>query len=282
MTAYGRAVKRSPTGTLICEITSVNRKHFDLKALIPRELTGFEPKIRSWLAPQILRGHVVLRLSIQVDPAQRVLWPEVNEAKTYLEKRRRFEEELGLKTSDDAIASWLLSLEPESKEEEVKDGEVKELIEAAFAPFDAMRKSEGEALRADLLNLIDRVDHHMNQIQGQSKGLKKKIYERLTGLAEEFKLSSSDGVFEREAALLADKGDINEEVVRFKSHLDQLKTMINGDERGIGKSLDFILQECFREVNTIASKAADLEIARDVIQIKSELERMKEQVQNVE
>lgn len=290
MTAYGRSIRTSSMGTITCEIGSVNRKHLDIKCILPKEMAPFEHDIRQWLSAHISRGYVTLRVVFQPgEQATSSLRCNLPRAKGLLDLRNELSTAFALTDENRAALDWVLGQDGVivnddsfSNEEEIRRF-LEEAILEALAPFMAMKEKEGGALYDDLISRLGGIAERVEKIDALADTLAPRMRERLLKLIEglNIELESNEEVVLREVALLADRADIKEEITRFRSHISQLQGVLKKEDK-CGKTAEFLIQEMFREINTVGSKASDLQITQDVIFVKSELERMREQIQNVE
>lgn len=282
MTGYGRCVKNFPLGQMSIELQSVNRRHFEISCYLPKVLQPFEIEIRQFLQERIHRGHVSLKTLIlfnEVSPID--VKPNLAIASQIKEAWDAIAEHLGTKDR------FTLSMLANSSEifthdvnpdlgHQIKDDFLKGL-EEAFTIFDKMRKAEGKALEKDkherILILKKAVDEIEEKAPHAVEKMRTKLFERIN---EVVKSDVTDERILKEIAIFAEKVDITEELVRFRLHLKEL------ERANQGKNIEFLLQELGREINTMGSKSQDYDIASRVILIKSELDRLKEQAQNVE
>lgn len=289
MTGYGKAVVETQQGRTTVEIRSVNHRYGEISVKVPRTLLAFENEVRRAVGDRLKRGKIDVFVQREESAAGESL-PRVNVplAKAYRDAFEHLREELGL-FSEQVTLSLLLAQrdvlaarEEEGNEEALRDELVK-AVRGAVDAMEQMRKREGEALLADLQSrrqnlsaLIERVAARAPAVVTEYAG---RLRDRLTQLLAGSTLDEAR--FAQEVALLADRGDITEELVRFRSHLEQFDETLKLAEP-VGRKLDFLMQELNREVNTIGSKANDAEIAASVVELKAELEKIREQVQNIE
>lgn len=289
MTGFGRGTCTDSTRTFIIEMKSVNHRFQETSIRLPRTLISFEDKIRSIIAEHIKRGKVDVYISqkdYNKESTEAVL--NINLAKSYLNCLKTINEEFGLR--GDITVSTLSKL-PEVITLEQKEENLDEIwivIESALR--DAldklliMRYSEGEKLKKDLILKLDNIKNLVNNINERAPFVVKEYKERLSSRLEELlddKQKYDEGRVAMEIAIFADKASIDEEITRLNSHIEQIKSTLNLEE-SIGRKLDFIIQEMNREANTIASKANDLKILNYTLEVKSEIEKIREQVQNIE
>ena len=288
MTGYGRAQGTFSGGDITVEIKSVNNRYLDCGGKLPRGSAYLEEGVQSLVQKSISRGKVDVFITINAAGADNVTI-SVNEpvAKGYIDAMRQLVEQYGIQ--DDISASAISRFsdvfiveKQEQDENEVKTA-ISGVVQEALTAFDSMRTREGEALKADLLGKAEGILDLVSKVEARSPITVKAYRDRLTAKMQEVleDRQIDEARIIQEAAIYADKVAVDEETVRLRSHVDQLKTMLS--EGGvIGRKLDFLMQEMNREANTIGSKGNDVEQARNVVNIKSELEKIREQIQNIE
>ena len=288
MTGYGRAQGSFSGGDITVEVKSVNNRYLDCGVKLPRGYAYLEEGVKSQVQKTISRGKVDVFITINAAGADNVKI-SVNEpvAKGYIDAMHRLVQEYGIQ--DDISASAIsrfsdvfLVEKQEQDENEVKSA-ISGVVAEALDAFDAMRTREGEALKTDLLQKAEGILTLVSKVEERSPITVKAYRERLTAKMQEVleDRQIDEARIIQEAAIYADKVAVDEETVRLRSHVDQLQTMLR--EGGvIGRKLDFLMQEMNREANTIGSKGNDVEQARNVVNIKSELEKIREQIQNIE
>jgi uncharacterized protein (TIGR00255 family) len=287
MTGFGQGRAVAGGLAVTVEVSSVNRKQFDARLDVPRALAGLEPRLAELIRARLSRGSVTC--SVRLDDAAGGRGPrrvDVALAAACLRDLRQAARALGLK--DDLTATALLSLPGVVRTESAWSPEaarplVERALERALARHAAMRAREGRALAADLRGRLRAVERRLGRIERLAPEVALRYRENLLRRVGEagVTLQGADDKLLREVAVYADRCDISEETVRLRSHLAQGRAALDSDEP-VGRSLDFLIQEMFREINTIGSKANDAAIAREVVAIKAELERVREQVQNLE
>jgi len=291
MTAYGRGVLASSIGRFVIEIQSVNRKFLEINASLPKELLRYEIDIKKWAGERITRGQVNIKLSVDYAASSPlVVKPNLPLARQLKAAWDKIAEELGY----DPILSVDLSLLKDVKEllaveEEIEDESsyrtaILEALNRALGPFVKMKETEGSALQNDILNRLATLREGIDKIAEFGSGATMKYREKLKARLEEVLAGcvENEERLLREVAVYADKVDIAEEITRFLCHLKHFDEVIHSTAEGVGKTLEFILQELGREINTIGNKSADIEIGRRVVEIKAVIEQIKEQIQNVE
>ena len=288
MTGYGRAQGSFSGGDITVELKSVNNRYLDCGVKLPRVYAFLEDSVKAAVQKTISRGKVDVFITINSAGAENIcisLNRPVLEG--YLAAMRQIVEDYGVR--DDISANSLARLsdvflveKQEQDEDEVKRA-ILGVVNEALASFDAMRTREGEALKQDLLSKADGILNLVAQVEERSPATVAAYRERLTAKMEEVLANTQidEARIVQEAAIYADKVAVDEETVRLRSHVDQLKGMLN-DGGVIGRKLDFLMQEMNREANTIGSKGNDVQQAKNVVNIKSELEKIREQIQNIE
>ena len=288
MTGFGRAQETVDGMTVTVELKSVNHRYFEFTAKVPRTYGFLEEKLKSFLNARVSRGKMECYVSIEnLEESDMEVVVNPSLAKGYVDALRTLSETFGLKEDYSAISIAkfpdVLTLRKAPADEEKILNAVQKVTELAVERFVTMRETEGEKLRADILSKADTILEHVAFVESRSPQTVREYHEKLRQRMEE--LLENTQVDEQrlltEAAIFADKVAVDEETVRQRSHISQLREFLNADEP-IGRKLDFLVQEMNRESNTIGSKAQDVEIAKRVIAIKAEVEKIREQVQNIE
>lgn len=287
MTGFGRASLESNGKNYIIEIKTVNNKYSDITVKSPKRLSFMEDKIRKQIANRITRGKVEVSVSF-FDFSNKsknvVLNKEI--AKEYIKQLREIADENNLSENISVVEiaklpDILNSIDSDNDEEIAS--EALQCLNMALDSLIEMRKTEGENIKQDLLVRIERVQNLVDKIAENSKGIVEEYVSKLEKRVKE--ILKTDVVDEnriaQEAVIYADKTSIEEELTRLNSHIVQFKELVNNDGP-VGKKLDFMIQEMNRETNTIGSKAGSGEITKAVIDLKVELEDIREQIQNIE
>lgn len=287
MTGFGRASLESNGKNYIIEIKTVNNKYSDITVKTPKRLSFMEDKIRKQIANRITRGKVEVSVSF-FDFSNKsknvVLNKEI--AKEYIKQLREIADENNLSENISVVEIAklpdILNSMDSDNDEEITN-ETLQCLNMALDSLIDMRKAEGENIKQDLLIRIERVKNLVDKIAENSKGIVEEYVSKLEKRVKE--ILKNDVVDEnriaQEAVIYADKTSIEEELTRLNSHIVQFKELVNSDGP-VGKKLDFMIQEMNRETNTIGSKAGSGEITKAVIDLKVELEDIREQVQNIE
>ena len=288
MTGYGSA-KGTVEGFEICvELKSVNNKFLDTSVRLPRSFLFAEETVKQAVQSHISRGKVDVFVTVDSSGTDDVV-VKVNEPllKGYIDAMRHISEEYGLTFDLSALSAGKLPdvLCVEKKElcaEAVAEG-IREITENALNDFDMMREKEGTKLHEDVLCKLETINELVGIIERNSPKTVAEYRERLTQKLNE--VLDSSGIDESriitEAAIFADKIAVDEETVRLRSHMEQLKSMLSAGSP-IGRKIDFLMQEFNREANTTGSKCQNAEIAHVVVDLKSEIEKIREQIQNIE
>jgi uncharacterized protein (TIGR00255 family) len=287
MTGYGRASSALEEFSLTVQVSSVNRKTLDLTIAMPEEWESLEPMVSELARKFASRGkvHVEIEITGERDTTE-ASWDE-EAATAALERLQAFATRKGLKFEPTAELLWQVANSQRRGDEFPGADVAVKLLTAtltdALRSFAAMRAKEGEALLVDFIKRGEILHRHVEAIAGRAPHVPANYREQLMKRLREagLQLDVSDERVLREIALFADRCDVSEEITRLRSHLDQFTTLLKSNGE-IGRKAEFILQEVGREVNTIGSKANDVTIARAVIELKNELERIREQMANVE
>lgn len=289
MTAFSRAERMKDGLTAIIEIRSYNSRNLDLSLHVPHAYSFMEDKIRSYISSCAARGRIGIHVEIKNETDLALEYQiDGDRALAYYDALSRLKETLHIdeEISLDLVLGNQDIIKPLDAE---MDTDVYwKLVEAclhdAMDKLDAMRKREGDFLAEDLMDRLDFLDRCIDQIEGASENLthhyQERLKERIARLTRDTIEIDPDRIAQ-EAAFLADKSDISEEIVRVKSHIQQFREIVDAEEPA-GRKLNFLLQEFNREFNTIGSKTGDAGVPYRVVDAKAEIEKMREQVQNVE
>lgn len=288
MTGFGRAVEQIDGLDITVEIKSVNHRYFEFSSRIPRVYQFLEEKLKSFCQQSISRGKVEVSVIIE-DNNDSSAVVEINHsfAQAYISALKNLAKDFkiknDIKVSTVSSHPDIFKVKRQILDDETVTNAVMTVAAKAIDNFVAMREVEGKKLSEDILNRTNFILEKVSFIEKESPETVKAYRERLENKVKE--LLADAKVDEQrlitETAIFADKVAVDEETVRLRSHIEQLHTYLNGDG-SIGKKLDFIVQEMNRETNTIGSKCQNVEIAHTVVDIKSEIEKIREQVQNIE
>lgn len=287
MTGYGRATAAIEHFSLTVVVSSVNRKTLDLTIGLPEEWESLEPAIGERVRRHAARGKVHVDIEVTGDKSgQTVTWDEVAATEAFV-RLKDLATRQGIEWKPTAELLWqVASAQKRSSafpSAEAVETVVLTTLEAALRAFAAMRAKEGETLLVDFTTRAETLARHVEAVAARAPEVPRNYREMLTKRLREagLELNLDDERVLREIALFADRCDVTEELTRLRSHLGQFGALLKSDGE-IGRKAEFILQEIGREVNTIGSKANDVIIARAVIELKNELERVREQIANVE
>lgn len=288
MTGFGRSVKEIDGYVITVEIKSVNHKYFEFNSRIPRQYGFLDDKLKSYINSRVSRGKVECFVTIEAletDSAQVVVNKTLAGAYVKALKQLACDYELKEDFGVSAISRFpdVLVVKKEEEDEEKIWNYVRTVTSEAVDKFIQMRTVEGANMKADIASRSNYILECVSFIEERSpqtvKEYNDKLIERVHDLIGDVTLDESRII--QEVAVFADKVAVAEETVRLRSHIAQLNDFINSDEP-VGRKMDFLVQEINRETNTIGSKANDVEIARKVVDIKAEVEKIREQIQNIE
>ena len=288
MTGYGRVKVENDLREITVELRSVNHRYLDLNIKVPRIYGYLEEMVSKQAQATIARGKVDIFVSVRAKEGADIrVSPNMAVIQGYVDAIRKVSETYGL--SDEATALSLLRLPDameQSKEEADADqlkAEVSAVLDQALTEYNAMREKEGARLVEDVTYRAGLIAQSVDFVEQRSpdcvEEYRQRIAARMTEILDGTELAQQRIL--QEAALYADKVNVTEEIVRLRSHLAQLESMLKSPV-AIGRKLDFLVQEMNRETNTIGSKANDFQIAKTVVDIKAEIEKIREQIQNLE
>ena len=288
MTGFGRAQAEADGYFISVEIKSVNHRYFEFSSRIPRQYAFLDEKLKSYINSRVSRGKVECYVTIEaLDTDTSEVAVNHTLARAYVKALRELSEEYSLKEDFGAgtisRCPEVLVVQKGEEDEEKLWESVKSVCSQALDKFIAMRETEGEKMYNDIYSRGQYILEQVSYIEQRSpqtvKEYNEKLVERVHELIGDASLDEARII--QEVAIYADKVAVAEETVRLRSHIDQLNDFIKSDEP-IGRKIDFLVQEINRETNTIGSKANDVDIARRVVDIKSEVEKIREQIQNIE
>lgn len=288
MTGFGRERQIIGGKEYLVEIKSVNSRYCELTVKVPRNYTYLEEKLKSLVKSRLSRGKAEVWLSVtEIEGRETSVTVNLPVVKNYLEEMRSCGAELNLmddlKLSDIFRMTDAFTVVRTEADEETIWNNVQSVANKALDNFTAMREKEGEKLKNDLLSKIDNIEEMINKVEELSPetvaAYRERLYTKLKEILEDKQIEEQRIL--TEAAIFADKVAVDEETVRLHSHFKQFREMTSATEP-IGRKLDFLVQELNRETNTIGSKAQDLQITKIVIEVKSEIEKIREQIQNIE
>jgi len=288
MTGFGKAEFTTKSVRCTAEVTSFNNRFLELSVKLPRQLSSLEGQLRELVAEYVSRGKVSLYIGFEEIGADAAKYHINIEAfRAYYDQLTKIQKKLkipGQVQINDLVALPEIS---SSLAEFIDDKKIWPIVEKAavkaLTQMSTMRSKEGSALSSDMNKRLVIIKQHLNEVETESNTVVEKMREKLkTRIAEILESTAIDQTrLEQEVVFYSDKSDITEECIRFDSHIDQFDDALKLKEP-IGKKLNFLLQEMNREVNTIAAKSSELAISKSTLVIKEEIEKLREQVQNVE
>lgn len=292
MTGYGRDIYSDEQRSITVEIKAVNHRYCDISVKMPRRYSFAEEKIKAAAKEVLMRGKIEIGVSIDnFGKSETDVNLNLDAAKRYYDALTELGQNFDLSGDGQISLSLLagmtdvLTTVPAAEDEEEFVRELMTALDEALAGISEMRAVEGEKLAADILKRAAIMENTKNAIAERAPKIEVEYKERLHTRINELLDGSVEISEERlalEAAVFADKSNITEELVRLGSHIDQLRSFINSEEEAVGKKIDFLVQEMNREANTIGSKANDMEITSRMLELKAEIEKIREQVQNIE
>lgn len=292
MTAYGRAKSSSREARWVVELHSVNRKMLDINVNLPREFLRFDLEVRKWLSEKIQRGQITVRISLeQEDLIEESLRGSLETLKPLKSAWEKIAKGLGYDPKKEIDLQFLCSRMPSAssvnlgKNEEAVKKALQATINKALKELLEMKEREGQNLAKDVKMRISLIETAAQKIAKfapkATENFRKKLFERIQEVAKKLDKETEDRIL-KEVALFAERCDITEELTRLASHIEQFRHYLATDDKTVGRTLDFLTQELNREINTIASKSQEGEIAHLTVTMKSELEKIREQLQNIE
>lgn len=289
MTAYGRGEYESGDTLFTAEIKSLNNRYRDIILRIPKNLQPLEKELKAIVGSRIKRGRVEVSIQTQNTGEETPYALELNVplVNAYFKIFNQLGEQFGLdkKIQIESLCqmSDVILFRPQEADMEKVEPGFHEVLSQALDSLDTMRIKEGEAIEADFLKRLELLDRYVSEVEKRAPDLveqyRSRLKDKICRMLEDVAIDESR--LAQEAAFLAERSDITEEIVRIRSHLKQFHGYLSMDE-ALGRRLDFLIQEINREVNTLGTKASDPSISRVVVEMKAELEKLREQVQNVE
>lgn len=286
MTGFGKGSATGADGTsFVVELSAVNRKQLEMRFSMPQEFSQWEAEARKAISSQVSRGSLWIRVNVSQTAGGLA---DLNRER--LESLIRLCDEYAPADRKGMVdVASLLSLPGVFSGADNRDAEadfpvLTDALQQALAGFNAMRECEGEALQRELSGRLVQLRTRLAEIEPQTAGLadaaKAKILTRLAD--EKLPVDLNDERFLREVLYYADRSDVTEEITRLKSHFDQFDRFLTGENESAGRSMDFLIQEMFREITTLGNKAGSSGVSPHVVAFKAELEKLREQIQNVE
>ncbi len=288
MTGFGRAEGETSLGRLAVECRSINHRYSDINLKLPKRLMSFETRIKEKIRSEFSRGRIDLSVKLDTTGEGKIQFEvdlpvaeQIYKALQVLKERFELQGEI---TLDQMVgAKDLIVAKEEGEDVEPLWKEMVPILKQSLSEMNQMKRTEGAALVRDILQRFNRISTLLDEVRARFpsslKAYQDRFKERLKTLLEGTDLDQAR--FEQEVACWAERTDITEELVRAGSHLSQFRALLDGEE-SVGRKMDFLLQEIHREVNTISSKVNDAEISQRTVEMKSELEKIREQVQNIE
>lgn len=289
MTAFGRSSRTEDEKEITVEIKSVNNRFLDCSVRLPRNLSYLEDKIKKELTARgISRGKIEINVTVS-GGSELSIAVDKEFVRGYLEALETLRDEFGLRDDISVMTvarnNEVFTVKRPEKDEEKEWNDLSAVLASALDEFVKMRENEGENLAADILGKISICRGYAKKIGEMSekdiKGYRARLEERLRQVLADNRVTVDESRILTECAIFADRVAVDEELVRLESHFGAFTDILKADE-AVGRKLDFLLQEMNRETNTIGSKCSDNEIARLVVEMKSELEKIREQIQNIE
>jgi len=288
MTGYGRAREQLNKRDITVELRSVNNRYLDCNVKMPRAYAFAEDAVKNLVQKHVSRGKLDVFISIDSTGADEAV-VVVNQplAESYLKAIRSLGENLALESEVSALTLSrfpdVLTVTKAEEDLEMLTADICQVTEKALEAYNAMRQAEGQKLAEDILGRLLTIEELTGHVEQRSPETVKEYREKLLGRMQEVLQNTAidEARILTEAAIFADKVAVDEETVRLRSHLSQLRDMLQSNEP-VGRKLDFLIQEVNRESNTIGSKCNDIQITRDVVNLKAEVEKIREQVQNIE
>ncbi len=288
MTGFAETKKEFEGFTINAIIKSINSKYLDTNIKIDENFQSIENDIISIVKSKVKRGRINIFISVEFDTSKYPVKVNYEKVRPILEQIEKLQKEypsfefnaplnVFLSTNNGFLENQLT----EDLKEKVKNG-IFETVKSILEPFNQSREQEGEFLKKDFHHRLNNIETIVSEIEKFRDGFFEKQLERYRKLIQGLVKEADENRIMIEAGILADKLDISEELTRLKSHISVFRNTMNENDKAIGKKLDFILQEMIRETNTIGSKGKDKNISKLVIELKTEIEKIREQVQNIE
>jgi uncharacterized protein (TIGR00255 family) len=292
MTGYGEANHQSDALSVAIELRAVNNRYLKVSLRAAEPYNLLEPEFEKVVRRVVRRGTIQVHLRCQRQMAAQDFQVNAVALRSYVTQVRKVAAEMGLADGGGGLLAQVLTLpgvvpEPATSSFRLEDDWplLEKVLQKALERMQTMRQEEGRAMAQELLQIRDHIAGELERIRTRmpavTEAYRERLFERLRGLLAELDVEIDRKELIKEVAIFAERADISEEVVRLASHLDQFREIVREPESA-GRKLEFLTQEMFRETNTIGSKASDVEISRHVVEIKGDLEKIRELVQNVE
>lgn len=285
MTGFGEAREPDAAGVVAVEIRSVNNRHLKISTRISDSHSAMEPELERLVRDRVRRGTV--QVSVRIERPRRAEDYRLNlvALASYRDQLLQFGGERVDPSALLVLPGVVEDLKPAAPDVAEEWPAIARIVAAALDNFDAARRREGAAMAAELRSLGEGIRAELGRIADRSpllvQAYQKRLTERVGALTREHGVVIESSDLIREVAILADRSDVSEEITRLRAHLDQYEEILQAEESG-GRKLEFVVQEMGREINTIGSKSNDVEISRNVVEVKGSLEKIRELVQNVE
>lgn len=289
MTGFGRGEHKDENFSFVIECKTINHKYTDINIRLPRKISFLEDKIRNFVKDYVKRGRVDLYIKLELlNSNESTLKFDEELASQYYNIlssiRDKFDLVDDISVMNIAKFPDIVKVEEKEEDESIVWNSLRQALENCLVKLKGMREEEGTKLASDIKMRCDLLKNYIEEIEKYSYNVvidyKEKLKNRINELLEG-NVQVDENRLAQEIAIYADKSSITEEIVRFKSHILQLKKTIDKND-SIGRKIDFLIQEMNREINTIGSKSSDLNITNLVVEVKSELEKIREQIQNIE
>jgi uncharacterized protein (TIGR00255 family) len=289
MTAFGRTQKEADGLSITVEMRALNGRSLDVALRLPKHLLEFEDMLRKQVARSLRRGRIEVFVQVDsVSPAQKAPQISIPVARHYWEQLMELHRELpGTEppTLDHLLkVPYIYEAQNDTQEHEQMQSVLAEAMDEVIAQIVSMRDREGDALRLDCLARLSALEEDLNTIDARkelvSEELRRRLLERMSELLGDAAVDENRVL--QEVACLAERSDINEEIVRLRSHIQQFRSLLEPSAESDGRKLDFMTQELHRETNTIGCKTGELDLIQAVVRMKGEIAKLKEQVQNIE
>ena len=288
MTGFGRCEKSNEDVKVLVEMKSVNHRYCEINVRLPKKFLHFEPKIKNLIKQEVIRGKVDVYINFSDYRSNNVsvkynddLAQEYMDAFERMKERFHIENDVGVSS----LTSFpeIITLEEKTSEDDEMWDTIEEVVVTATKELIETKSREGENLQKDILFKLEEISNYLSFIEDKAPQIVEDYYNRLRKKVADLlgDTQIEESVIATEVATLADKVCVDEEIVRLKSHISNMKDTID-EKDGIGRKLDFISQEMNREANTILSKVNDLEVTNVAINLKAEVEKVREQIQNIE
>ena len=289
MTGFGRGEFKNDNYHFLVECKTINHKYCDINVRLPRKISFLEDKIRNYVKNFVKRGRVDLYIKLDLIGSEDVNLKFDDKLATqyvniFKEIKEKFDLQDDISVMNVAKFPEIVKCEEKEEDEDLYWSMLKEALDMSMEKLTQMRKEEGEKLAIDtiercdiLANLIDEIEKYSNTVVDEYR---EKLNNRISEILENPSIIDENRLAQ-EVAIFADKSSITEEIVRFRSHIEQLRKTVEKND-SIGRKIDFLIQEMNREVNTTGSKSSNINITNLVVEVKSELEKIREQIQNIE